>query len=784
MPQVIRGHNGLVISKNKEIDIEGKSGEGILLEALANILETAIDTSGMSKAEKVAKSKQATFKGETDMDQLLNCMSQQQNSFWGLFYAEFWNMFNFAVSHAELLFPTNEGFGWSNACGIKVLISENPNFASEAYKEMSDHFIAFLQLVVDATPCLLRPIKNQHRFTCNLVYVRNSCEALVEHLCSEGSYLGKCHIRCGGEITLGSSPNKDVLKYLTSMKFEKSKGGAACGASRLKGKTVHSWMTIRDMMINLNQIAGDAMFVTTMFVNVVTGGLSSINLYEPEVLDEAKKASPFSWGSKFQDCVNQPLLDKLNDEKFDYVSFCVHLSCHTGVAAVEYMPIFFNYRSMKNQAMDMNISEDFFRKAFTNCFGINIRSFLKGVLVRCVREFASFPIDIPSMAFHQELVGVPLLNPTTSLHFRTTLNNYHHLEPKELTKVSHKYFKEMTPDVPRYGRDDFHRNSSTPMGQSLVINWVKLILTNFSGLRTFLLRYLLKPAGAYIEDGVIEMLTQREASEKLMEELAVEEELAKRKNKKKKKGKKKGKKMSKEELQDRMKELTIQSRKPSDGMVKFMREGAALVITRFCKGCISKTQEKKKYAARTIQKNFRASRSNRLAHRFVSVVLSVHKKYTSERVRGATVIFSWYKKLYKTWASKRQIVIFDTEAYAKRLRAKETRLFEAHTELTARVSDFNAQVGWFNYSVKLFQVMRQVEHYMVYTCDDFVTNNLCPHTFSLSVTILSGFPRLRRMINGMPPEIIIKACRQSPTLEVVADSKGNPAIRNIYYSSR
>jgi hypothetical protein len=98
------------------------------------------------------------------------------------------------------------------------------------------------------------------------------------------------------------------------------------------------------------------------------------------------------------------------------------------------------------------------------------------------------------------------------------------------------------------------------------------------------------------------------------------------------------------------------------------------------------------------------------------------------------------------------------------------------------VGRFNAHVRYVKNEQFLFAVMRQVEHYLVYAPDDFIYANMCYETSSVSVELLSGFPRLSQMILGHPKGVIPAACEKSPTLSVVYNSVGELAIHCPYLS--
>lgn len=777
------------------------NGEALLQETLGDILKKSMDKDKRLYADLVGEQ----FNGENDTEKLLSCLLQQVDSFWAMFYCEFWFIFNFVLRNAGVLFPETKGFTWAKTANvpINIMVAEDTDKSTHSFKDMCATLRNYIACIVKVTPCLNRPVGLQHLFMVNLVCIQSATKAICEKFCSKSSWLGGCVDTCGGEIT-SIGKDQEVRRFLKLSKFSGSKGGSSSGPGHMKDTTTYSWMVIRDKIISLSSIVDDAMFVTTMFTNLACGIFGELKVYEPEQLDREQAKDPIGWGvSLREDPTPNPVLTKLS-MPFDYVGFALNMACHTGNQVASYLPPIRAYKNDLEIAKKRGVSETFFHKAWCNSMGLFDRDIMTDIMDRLLKEDGVYPL--PSVTQETLICTDPNmigLSDLSSIYYRVALNNHHHLTENTHKHLSKKFVQEMNPDLPRHGIDDYHRNSATPKGNSLVINWTKHIFHAFPGKRAILLRFVMKAAGSYMQEGIEEIISAEKAKNELLE---MED-----KGKKKKKGGKKKKKAdkntttSKDQKEIECKETTVSDEEESVASQpksvtdeeesvashpknvsrphffdKILKEGAALVICREMKKFHYRRVQTRVCAAGVINRWYKNTKSNTLTRKFQGFVKGLCDSIRECKSEKGTIIARWYRRIYKQWASKRQIVVFDPNTYVRYLREHERRLNQSMYQFMAQVNEYNHRVANFNMTVKMHQIMCQVEHYMVHTDDEFVENNLCPETLSLSVMALSNFPKLKRMIEGFDIGIIAASCKNSMSLKVVANRNGELAIRNIY----
>lgn len=796
------GKTGKVyVSEQEEtFDVKTINGEKVLEQTLGGILKKAMD----KDKRLYANFADEQFKGENDTEKLIACLLQQVDSFWAMFYCEFWFIFNFILRNAGILFPPEKGFVWTNAANVPInfMISEDVDKSTRAFKEMSVALRNYIECIVRVTPSIMEPVGLQHLFMVNLVCIHSATNAIRDVFCNESSWLGGCSKTCGGEFT-STAKDIQVRKFQKMSKFIGSKGGASSGPGNMKETTAYCWMVIRDKIISLASVVDDAMFVTTMFTNVACGIFGDLSVYEPQQLDDQQAADPIKWGIIMRnDPTPNPLIHQLS-VPFDYTAFALNLACHTGNQVVSYLPPVSAYENDLQIAKAKGVSEAFFHKAWCNSMGLFEREIMTNIMDRMLKESKVYPLKPVSLetatCSDPNMIG---LSEFSSVYYRIALNSHHHLPESMHKHMAKKFVQEMAPDVPRNGLDDYHRNSYSPKGSSLVINWTKHIFYAFPRKNKLLMKFLMRAAGSYIQEGVEEIVASENAKKELLEMEDNEKKVKKRKTKKKNKKKNRNsvrtaikhsdsdtdethtdEEMSAteplpENAQPPPKEEPTKSTNPI--AEKMIREGAALVICREMRKYKEKIVKKRNHSVWIITSWYRYQKSRiriKEVREHNEKVMRVIKRLKDKK---ATSIARWYRKVYNTWASKRQIVVYDPEVYIAHLRERERALNTQFHVFSAQVHDFNNRIAKFNMQLKLHQVMCQVEHYMVRTTDDFVEQNLCPETLSLSLLVLSGFPRLKMMIQGFDMVIIAEACRSSMCLKVVYNTKGEIAIRNIY----
>lgn len=761
-------------------------------ELLSTILDATL-SSEPTVNDIVCKEIQPPFKGDNATEKLLYCMLQQENSFWGLFYAEFWHMMNFMISRSEQLFPEKRGFVWVGATPelpVRYMFSEDRSKGGQRFHAMADSVRRYIECILSVTPCLLRPVGRQYRFFVNLVCIERATVALVEELCKDDSFLGGCAKTCGGEITK-VPVDDEAARYVRRLTPHNSRGGAGGGHPTLRESSVHAWMAVRDMVINLNYIVTDAMFITAMFRQVCRKLVGSVPTLEPSAIDEHVASDPFFGGYHLRDKpTGIPILDK-NIPEFNFMEFAIHVACHTGEKMVHYMPPVYLYTHHKKK-LDGKVDGAFYSRVWCSALGMVDRHVMKKMMGRFQMEWETkhdkFPED-----FQYVNPGIVSMSDSTSIQLRALLNNNHHLSQRQFEIASRRFVKELHPDIQRHGIDDYHRSTDIARGSALVINWVKhLMMVNEE--KTALIRgSIMKTAGFYIQEGVQEVVACEQARQDLFNQIDKErlEKHAKsgnRKAKRKAKRAKKTLKTIKTDLKHTPPQLEYPVNdppspvhpKPSRMMLRIMQEGAVSVISRTWREYKGRRALRLAPLASMLQRNFRRAASNRRLGALQRLVRTKMRGMRLAKDFASSAIARWYRGVCKAYNARFQIVVFDTDAYLERVRLRELMYNHTVRCFFAEVNNFNRYVHQVRMTQFLHCVMRQVEHYLVYAVDEFILNNMCHETASLSVECLSKFPRLEKMIRGHPAGVIATACEMSPTLRVIYDSTGKLAIHCPY----
>lgn len=765
-------------------------------DLLGTILDATL-SSDLSVSDMVCKEMQPPFKGDNATEKLLYCMMQQENSFWGMFYAEFWHMLNFMVSRSEQLFPEKRGFVWvasTPELPVRYMFSEDRSKGGDRFHLMADSVRRYIECILSVTPCLLRPVGRQYRFLVNLVCIERATQALVEELCKNDSFLGGCSNTCGGEIKKAPE-DEEAARYVRRMTPHKSRGGAGGAHPVLRESTVHAWMAVRDMVINLNYIVSDAMFTTAMFRQVCQKLVGSTPTLEPDVIDEYVAKDPVFGGYHLRDKpTGIPILDKIIPE-FNFMEFAIHIACHTGEKMIHYMPPVYLYTHHKKQILGM-VDGAFYSRVWCSALGMVDRSILKKMMGRFQMEWETkhdkFPDD-----FEYINPGIVRMTDSTSVQLRALLNNNHHLSERQFELVSRRFVKELHPDIQRNGIDDYHRSDDTARGSSLVINWVKhLILVNEEQ-ATLIRGSIMKTAGFYIQEGVDEVMACEQAKQDLFDQIDKEKlekhASSKKVNRKAKRKAKRAKKILKTidtdlnhtfpDLADSVATTPTSAPaqpKPSRMMLRIMQEGAVSVISRAWREHKERRMLQLTPFVSTLQRNFRVVASNKRLGTLQRLVRAKVHSIKLAKDLASSAIARWYQGVCKAYNSRFQIVVFDTDAYLERVRLRELVYNHTVRAFFAEVRNFNMYVHQVRTTQFLHGVMRQVEHYLVYAIDEFIYNNMCHKTASVSVECLSKFPRLAQMIHGHPIGIIATACSMSPTLRVVYNGDGDLAIHCPY----
>ena len=233
------------------VDTEGKTTEDVVDEVLGHVkshIEHKKKCKHNYKPEKENEQKDEPCEEHAPgMDGLAHDYAVQQNSFWAMFYAEFWHVVNFMIDKSEELFTKEMGYNWAvDDRGLKIMVGETVRKADPhhaRFRRMAHLVWSMVDVVVDATPCLVQPVGMQHKFYLQLQKIHAAVAITAENICSQDSFLGPCSETCGGE-SLGKADgvrmHHRVTHYRRTMKPLRGRGGGACARRRKHEVLAHA----------------------------------------------------------------------------------------------------------------------------------------------------------------------------------------------------------------------------------------------------------------------------------------------------------------------------------------------------------------------------------------------------------------------------------------------------------------------------------------------------------------------------------------------------------------
>ena len=752
-----------------------------------NIMRSITD--GISKSEEK----------ETDKDGLAHDTAVQLNSFWAMFYAEFWRLVNYMIEHADKLFPQEMGYEWVVENGCKTRIGETVKTKDHMrFRGMVEMVWAMIDLVVDMTPCLVQPVGMQHKFYIHVQKIHTAVCLVAERVCGKDCFLGPCSEMCGGEILEKTIPlYHKVMAYRNSMKKLSGRGGAACARKR-EGLMYH-WNMVRDMLITIRACSENALFITHIMIKVATDieGEADLKIYDEKTYRDAQTEDPFFFGYRLREADWEGTLRECKNPffsyiPFDYMNFVVHLASHTGCAVMEYLTPIYAYNShFSMRKPEHQPAYDF---AWSNLWGLNAGgSILEKIRFRSKGEMEKHYIALPT-TFNPKETSLTTFGPLTSISMRLALNNNYHKNTLIETRTvggSKEKVGVIASILNRKGVDDFHRAQGDREQNSFIWNWARRICVEHPGhgeqVTLMLETVIAGPTAAAINDSVLE----QQLAQFSMTELLEEEEEAK-KTKKKKKKTKTAKKKERRRTRDRI-----------------MRHGGAVVIQQWWRHTLRERRVRAKLArakaelARLEELKRRTHATTRIARwargrkrvrdlkraacqiaatrrvHLPAVLCDIRVLAHVRRSRAVRVLQRWYRHRYALWARHRQLVVFDPVRYREYMVLQAiAALRREQYRFAMHVAGFNANVHW------VYAVRDQLEWFLVTNIakDAFLRSRMCPVTGGVAMHLVAGFPTMQNLLHNHPDPIqaCFHATAVSNKLQAYFDPSGTvPMVRGI-----
>jgi hypothetical protein len=484
-------------------------------------------------------------------DGLAHDYAIQQNSFWAMFYAEYWHLVNYMIDKSDQLFPREMGYEWTrDPSGIWCMtgdVAKEGDPHQVRFRQMVEMIWALLDLIVRLTPCLVQPVGMQHKFFIQVEKIHTAMTLVGERICAADCFLGPCSEMCGGEL-LERDKNipmyHKVSHYRRNMKTFRARGGGACVGPKLRKGLVYHWVVIRDMIINLRHCSENAHFITSMMIKLSAAmeGEGKLEFYSDETYRAAAEEDPFffgyrlreaDWERTLRDC-RSPFFSHV---PFDFMDFVTNLATHTGVPVMAYLTPMYAYD--RHFAIHKQESQPAFDFAWSNCFGLGDGGvFLETIRNRSKGEMEQYRMEVPA-----NFKPVPLnqFGPHTSTSMRLMLNNNYH---KNLCRGVQDGVKVdmVASTLPRYGVDDFHRGQGERDCNSFLMNWASRVCREHPASAVDLKEVLAAPTASILSKHILTHTNSLMVAKELAKEEAEEQqrkEEAKKKNKKKKKKKKK-----------------------------------------------------------------------------------------------------------------------------------------------------------------------------------------------------------------------------------------------------
>lgn len=351
---------------------------------------------------------------DTDME-----MAIQQNSFWAMFYAEFYHLVNYMIYNNVNLFPSAYGYTTHKhkSSGIvRILEPENMEDLDTAplndrgkFQAMVQLTMRFIEVVEWNTPCLLQPVGLQHRFRPMILIICECIEGVVEALCTKHSFLGECN-------STDSSVLMDLKGIPKSVKKALESKGAVNFASY--------WLRIRCMLVNLRLIFRQALMVTEWFITYQSQArhLPEADYITRNTYNHLRSQNVAYYGYKIRDqeieeCHEAKRNIFMSYIQFDYISFVSQLCGRTDVAHTSYFaPVYTMYKQQSNVTDDLLDAANYL-------FGESHYNIMSKLQKRMVSEFQIYRDDIPDhMVAHMDNRLIVELGPYTSIFLRLVMN--------------------------------------------------------------------------------------------------------------------------------------------------------------------------------------------------------------------------------------------------------------------------------------------------------------------------------------------------------------------------
>lgn len=265
-----------------------------------------------------------------NLTQLVYVYSQQQNSYYMMFYAEFYRFVNFLSSKMCQLLPAEQGYTWgvletdknNETPGMWCIIDEIPTARDPAFQEMVDLVAEILDAVFENTQCLLDPAGMQHRQATYLKRMQSRFGVALTMLCSEKSFLGGCHKTYGRQKI---NPKNQHKPYYPG------------------------WCDARDHLINIFLMLEQAIYVTGLF-EIILAKAYLIRQYDDEESELLKSCYPNLYGYIMRNievdvATNKEILLGAGYLEADFLKFTAQLAPILGVPSSNLLPPIINLRS-------------------------------------------------------------------------------------------------------------------------------------------------------------------------------------------------------------------------------------------------------------------------------------------------------------------------------------------------------------------------------------------------------------------------------------------------------
>lgn len=312
--------------------------------------------------------------------QNLEVYHETMNSFWAIFYCEFYNLLNHLIRESCYLFTREMGYEWTST-GENVLrnnsfiiMKSDAGVKDKRFTEMVDAVISLVDNIVCATPCLLHPVGIQHMTPGEVFTMDINIDRCLDVLCSKNSFLGSC-CSSSGEVT-GKDTKPDRRNWKTKM----------------------MWKNVRNMVITLKCAFFDANCFTQLVSNFVQKELRLPDCYTHHTMDEAIAEDPINFGYRLRLIeLQRNLMEGDPVQKgwipFDFPRFAKNLASRTGVHEQDYLPPYVQLRYALDKMVNTKMSTHDYITAWNKGLGIKHENVLMNLIERMKSEHMDHPCD-------------------------------------------------------------------------------------------------------------------------------------------------------------------------------------------------------------------------------------------------------------------------------------------------------------------------------------------------------------------------------------------------------